>query len=294
MLIPGSVMVRVSHIDATVWAGNDAARSGVLQGRFEGSVGLGVSTDRDMFKFFPKIVDPELYTCNTDLTHGITQTTNMRTKALLALAALAIAIPASAQVYSANVVGYVNYTIQPGTWNMICNPLKATDNSLLALFPIATDGDYVVLWNAAANDINYDVTPTFGGGVWDPAYTLNPGEAVFYASASETPRTVTYVGEVIQGNFTNTIAPGTWNAIGSSAPLGGSLNNAIAGLAATDGDYIVLWNPAANDINYDVTPTFGGGVWDPSTDIAVGEGFFYASASENAREWVRNFVVPTN
>jgi uncharacterized protein affecting Mg2+/Co2+ transport len=213
----------------------------------------------------------------------------MRTKALLALAALAIAIPASAQVYSANVVGYVNYTIQPGVFNFISNPLNAANNNISALFPNATEGDSIFRWDNVANDLNYD-TPVFGGGVWDKTFDLNPGEGVFYVSAAPGPVTVTYVGEVIQGNFTNVLAPGVFNAVGSSAPLGGSMLNAIAGLTPTEGDSIFLWDPVANDLNYS-TPVFGGGVWDQTPNIAVGEAFFYVSAAPGPVTWVRNFTV---
>ena len=47
-----------------------------------------------------------------------------------------------------------------------------------------TDGDTIFLWDAVANDLNYN-TPTFAGGVWNPIPNINVGEAFFYLNAGE-------------------------------------------------------------------------------------------------------------
>lgn len=81
---------------------------------------------------------------------------------------------ASAQIYSGNVVGYVNHTFVTGN-NLFCNPLEASANTLSVLFNPATvpDGTIVSLWNPTTD--SFDTTATISGGVWSLDLTLNPG-----------------------------------------------------------------------------------------------------------------------
>jgi hypothetical protein len=60
----------------------------------------------------------------------------MRTKLLLSAAVLGVAgvIAASAQVYSVNVVGYINVAVPPG-FSMIANQLDSGNNTVGSLMP---------------------------------------------------------------------------------------------------------------------------------------------------------------
>jgi hypothetical protein len=231
----------------------------------------------------------------------------MRTKTLLCAAALAAGVVSSmaqSNVYSLNVVGYVNVpTKGGGNFNLIANPLNNANNNISNLFAgFAQDGDQVYRWNAGIQDVDATV-PTYSGpsATWTPNMVLKPGEGVFYLNAG-VDRTNTFVGEVIQGSYTNPIALGTtvavrgggsFNSFGSSIPLGGSFTNAIVGITPRDGDQVYFWNVAAQDIDPTV-PTYSGpsATWTPSTTVLnPGSGFLYLGAGVDQAQWVRSFTV---
>ena len=220
----------------------------------------------------------------------------MRTKSLLAAAAIVAAGLASSQaqsnVYSLNVVGYVNKVVEGGgSYNLLANPLKNTSaggNNLTNLFsgsqPVSAQ---ILKWDV----VNFDfavVQPSFGVS-WDVNVPLNVGEGFFYVNPGAT-FTNTFVGEVVQGAFTNFITgSGSYNCIGSSAPIGGSFTNAIAGLTPGVSDQVFKWDVVSFDFDL-IQPSFGV-VWDTTAlNIGVGEGLFYVRAGTDLN-WVRNFTV---
>jgi hypothetical protein len=230
----------------------------------------------------------------------------MRTKTLLCAAALAagvVSTMAQSNVYSLNVVGYVNVpTKGGGNFNMIANPLNNTNNLLGTLFAgFAQDGDQVYRWNVTLQDLDPTI-PTYSSfsQTWTPTMTLKPGEGVFYLNAGA-DKTNTFVGEVIQGSYTNPIPFGTvavvgsgsFNGFGSSIPLGGSFTNAIVGIVPHDGDQVYFWDVNIQDLSGTI-PTYSAfsTSWTPSTTVLnVGSGFFYLGAGANQAQWVRNFTV---
>src|SRR5262249_55192053 len=140
-------------------------------------------------------------------------------------AGVATSMAQSSNVYSLNVVGYVNYTI-PGDFKqiLICNPLKNAYNNITNLFSAPTmgaaqDGAQIERWNAvgAANDVAADIYVWDGvakvwrknSGVDISGFQLNPGEAVFFlAQYGGGQFTNTYVGDVVQGPYTNIVLGG--------------------------------------------------------------------------------------
>ena len=226
----------------------------------------------------------------------------MRTKTLLAAAAIIAAGVASSQaqsnVYSLNVVGYVNTVIAGGgSYSLIANPLNNTvSNSQTNLFkglPGSQDGANILKWDVNTFDFQGTV-PTYGtfSSAWDIAVALPVGEGFFYVNPGST-FTNTFVGEVVQGSFARpVVGGGSYNAIGSSVPVAGSFTNAIGGLAPTDGDNILVWDVAAFDFQGTV-PTYGtfSSAWDiTALNVKVGEGMFYVRQGANAT-WTRNFTV---
>ena len=220
----------------------------------------------------------------------------MRTKTTLAAAAILAAGLASsmaqANVYSLNVVGYVNTVIQGGgAYNLLCNPLNnTTGNTLTNLFsgPQANTSQ-VLKWDPAAVDFSA-IQPSYGGGKWDQNVPLNVGEGFFYVNQGAT-FTNTFVGDVVQGSFTNVlVGAGSYNAVGASVPQGGNFTNAISGLTPANTDQVLKWSPTLVDFD-PIQPAFGGGVWSPSAlTINPGEGFFYVRQGATVN-WVRNFTV---
>src|SRR5437773_7277283 len=158
----------------------------------------------------------------------------MRTKTLLLTAALAMGGVASsmAQVYSQNVVGYVNLTIS-NTFTMIANPLNGPggSNTLGTILPNAPAGAGIYKFNGTTfeNKVTFG-TPATGwiGGVAGAGNgtVLAPGQGAFIQISGATPAapsTITFVGEVRDGSTSITIPAGfsiASSVLPVAAPLG--------------------------------------------------------------------------
>jgi len=207
----------------------------------------------------------------------------MRTqKLLVAVAALAVSLATSmAQVYSQNIVGYVNVTV-PSGYSLLANPLSAgSTNGANEIMP-QVDGSIFLTWNGAGYDYrSYD--SGFGGwidGNFNPANppALPPGKGFFYFNPGSATN-VTFTGSVIP-------APGTTNSLnltpgytvnGSVLPTSGLASS--VGLPIVDGMIVLQWNGAGfNYRSYD--SGFGGwidGNFNSASEptINIGQGFFY-------------------
>jgi hypothetical protein len=218
----------------------------------------------------------------------------MRTKTLLIAASVIAAGVASSMaqsnVYSLNVVGYVNKAYVSG-FNAVANPLTGTDNSLDAIMAGSQvpDNTIVFLWDPALQDFS-PTLPTYnaGGGNWVPNATVNPGTGFFvFAPAAFTN---TFVGEVVQGSTTIPIVP-SFNAIASAPPIGGSVADVLAQLPAADNDLALKWDPVAQDFGTISTYSQASTSWVPDVQFEVGEGILYFRSGA-AVDWVRTFNVP--
>jgi hypothetical protein len=219
-------------------------------------------------------------------THRTNKQQIMRTKALLLTAAVmtaGLAASVAQSVYSVNAVGYVNLNL-PANFSLISNPLNGTNNNLSTILPVVPDGSQVLTWDAANQRFN-DANLYFGGFGWVPDGTLNPGQGAFLFVPSAT--TVTFVGEVPQGNLTNNI-PVNFGLLAHMVPQ--SIGLEAANLVSTDGDQVLFWD-RANQRFEDAFLYFGGFGWVPSDPVPdVAEGFFYFNAGA-ARTWGRTFSV---
>ena len=206
----------------------------------------------------------------------------MRTKTLLLAAAFSAAGAATAlaQVYSVNAVGYVNTALKPG-FNLIANPLDAgADNTVSKLLAGVPDGTIVYTF---APGSGFSVN-TLDLGEWsDPNATLVPGQGFFVRTPSAV--TVTFVGEVKQGNLSTPLAQG-FNLVASQVPQAGKISTDL-GLSLADGELVYKFN--ADTQGYQIF-TFDIGVWDPSEpELAVGEGVWVRK--KDAGSWDRTFSV---
>jgi len=228
----------------------------------------------------------------------------MRTKTLLCAAALTaagvVSTMAQSNVYSLNVVGYVNVpTKGGGGFNFIGNPLNNANNNITNLFSSAQDGDQIYTWNRTTQDLDGAIyTYSTFLHAWDGNFTLKPGQGVFYFNAGN-DTTNTFVGEVLQGSYTNPIPSptilggGAFNSVASSVPLGGSFTNAIVGITPQDGDQVYTWSVPAQDLAGAIA-TYSQflGKWDDTTiQVPAGGALFYFGAGNNQAQWVRNFTV---
>jgi hypothetical protein len=211
----------------------------------------------------------------------------MRTKALLltaALSAAGVATSMAQAVYSVNAVGYVNTVLHPG-FNLISNPLTATDNTIATLFKSTPINTAVYKYNGTQFNIStYDPDDL----VFEPNgdATVVPGEGVFVKIPGTADVTVTFVGEVPQGDVSNPAAKGL-SIKSSKVPQAGTA--ADLGLAGAANDVLYQYNTTTHQ--YDIS-TFDPDdlVWSPALkSLKVGEAFFYKSA--NGTSWTRQFDV---
>jgi len=213
----------------------------------------------------------------------------MRTKTLLLTAALAaVGVSSSmAQVYSVNVVGYINQSLPTG-FRMIANQLdNGSGNKVANLIPNPPDGTYVFKFNPANGGY---IQIDFADGAWegdDVNMVLAPGEGVFISSPAA--HNVTFVGEVRTGLSSIPIPTGfsiKSSVVPQSAPI------SVMGFVGTEGDYIYRFNPSNGGYFQD---DFADGAWEgdsggvaPTPNIA--ESFFVYHPGA-AKTWDRTFNV---
>jgi hypothetical protein len=220
----------------------------------------------------------------------------MRTKTLLLAAALSaagiVASVAQSNVYSVNVVGYVNVNLAAG-FNMIANPLDldgtGTNNTVNTVFSNSLPSGSTVYAFAGGSYTSAGYS-TKGG--WAPAAgvtaanaALQPGGGVFVNVPSAT--TVTVVGNVLQGALAQPFAAG-FNIVSSKVPQAGLLATDLGYTPAT-GDIVYQFNSTAQTYNTANGYSTKGG-WAPSQPtVGVGEAFFLSSGAGGT--WSRNFTV---
>jgi hypothetical protein len=221
----------------------------------------------------------------------------MRTKTLILTAALSVAGIATsmAQVFSVNAVGYVNKKVPGGNkLALIANPLDAGagNNTIANLFKGVPDGTQIYKFTPTGyKSATYDSLENafVGDGVNEE---VKPGEGVFVRNTSANEITITFVGEVPQGDLKNPLPAGL-SIRASMVPQAGTPPE--LGLPANDGDQVYLWSSAAQSYT---TFTFDGleNIWVPAFEPAnpnhrleVGDAFFLRRGA--AGSWDRTFSV---
>jgi hypothetical protein len=204
-----------------------------------------------------------------------------------------------AQVYSVNMVGYINKTIPTG-FSLVANQLNASpDNRVTTLLPTPPNSTTVYKFNGATYDSIIYVTGLGwdDGGTGSINMTANPGEGVFiFVDPAEAPTglPVTFVGEV---QLSSTVNIGTgFQVISSVLPQSLPLEGAPpAGLGFTpaNGDTVYRFNPATQQYLIDEYITGLGWTGDSGGSAPtpqIGEAFFL-SATTGGRSWSRTFTV---
>jgi hypothetical protein len=217
----------------------------------------------------------------------------MRTKTLLAAAAFiaagVVASQAQQNVYSLNIVGYVNSA--PGALTAFSNPLRAGPAGEIDradhVIPYS-DGDNIQVWNGASWDA-YTMDSISATGWTDPLGAdaplaslpvLGPGKGFFYGNNTAIT-TITFVGEVRTG--TNDVPlPLGLTPTGSPLPYGGLIETGPVGLPIQDGDNVQFWTGAAW-ATYTRDSISATGWTDPlgadtaEPTVTVAQGFFYGN-----------------
>jgi len=244
---------------------------------------------------------------------------------LIAAATLAVGVISSqAQVYSQNIVGYVNQTLPLGFVN-VANPLDAVDpttglvnNSITNVIPVFSgnyDGDAIYVWTGhtyAQYTIDSGQSTGVGNAADSAAVTppnIAPGTAIFIDN-TVAGLTNTFTGTIhkdgagastnVVGTTTNALPLG-FSFIASKLPVAGGISS-VLGLPADgslDGSAIYIPNIVSGAVHgftqYTVdsgqTPSGFGNAAD-SAEVAepvipVGGGFFIDNTA-GAENWVQN------
>lgn len=205
----------------------------------------------------------------------------------------ALAVSASAclaqNVYSLNIVGYVNVQVTNGL-NLIANPLKPSNGDYnitnTITLPESADGAQIYSWAGTAWSTT--IPGWIGGFGWDTSLDIPLGNAFFLRSPVTTQ--ITFVGEVATGDIANSLATGL-NVVANKVPV----DERWPGNRGTDGDQIYVWNTAAQSWDSAIWGFIDGFGWDngaASTDVAgpmlsAGQGVIYSAKAPLS--WTRSF-----
>ena len=222
----------------------------------------------------------------------------MRTKALLGLAALAVGLSTSVaqNVYSLNVVGYVNVSLQANKAHFLAVPLAPVDGNFVITNTIVLDDSQTYAniytwsgtkWASPATWYGFGQ----GGNGWDTPLVISNGVGFFLMSQANS--TLTFVGQVNQGALAYNIPAGV-STLANQVPVSTNFPGASVGNTY---DNIYTWNVAGQKWDSPATyfaPADGGTGWDtastngPVVDPAVG--VFYINGGA-AIPFVQNFTV---
>lgn len=192
---------------------------------------------------------------------------------------------------SSNVVGYVNLRVLPGD-NLLGNPFNRGNNHLNTILPLATDGTQdgvsIFRWKVPVQMYGQPIQ-WFSAAGWttsEPGENLifRPGEGFDFRNTVQTPFNITFVGDVVEGNVTNTLPIGRslWS---SPVPQDTPLSMLFP---AMSGDVVAILNPVTQSYeSYQYVPGFG---WEPNDPLVrVGTSIFIQV--QTPRTWTRTFDV---
>jgi hypothetical protein len=211
----------------------------------------------------------------------------MRTKILAAAAIVAAgALTSQAQnVYSLNIVGYVNYTQAANTFSIAANPLSSGNNDVSTVFTAGPAYPGLTVFKRNNAGTGYDQS-TFDADLeaWTDALNVAPGDGLWISTPAGTAFTNTFVGEVVM-NSTNVI-PAGYSLKSAVLPQAGLIQTTLLYPAAF-GDSVSEWN----GVGYD-TSTLDADLeaWDNGEpNINVAQGFWINNAGAT-KNWIRNFT----
>jgi len=226
----------------------------------------------------------------------------MRTKTAILTAALvaagALSSMAQSNVYSLNVVGYVNLTTVNG-FQMVANQLDfdgtGTNNTLATVFGTSLPSlSKVYAYNASTAAFAI-ATYNAGSGTWIGNTTaanaaLQPGGGLFLQiPATATAPTVTMVGTVLQGTLSTPYVAG-FNVISSQVPIAAGAGALGLTNSASTLDSVYQFLPATQGYGSKHTYNAGTGTWiGGEPQIGVGESFWYND--KVAGSWTVTFNV---
>jgi hypothetical protein len=224
----------------------------------------------------------------------------MKAKTLLiAAATLAVgAITSQAQVYSQNIVGYINVQLTNG-FNLVANQLDldgtGTNNTVQTFmgtnFPVNTTK--VLAWDPISQGYKSItlLASGWGSGTAGPFVKagLQPGKGVFIQVASAT--NFTMVGQVLSPGTNYTVYPSQYQLASFQWPVAGFLTtnlNYAPNSPNPNFDKVLTWSAASQSFT---THSKLAGSWQAgSPNIAVAQSFFLLP--NQSTTWTNYFVTP--
>jgi len=234
----------------------------------------------------------------------------MRTKVLVCAAALAVASAFSTMaqnVYSLNVVGYINIPLVEG-FNLVANQLDfdgtGTNNTVVNILgtnlPLKTT---IYTWNGTTYaSSTYNTVKGSTTAAWNaPAVTLNPGQGAWLSipkgGLAGTSSNVTTVGQVDQGSLVNPnlLAAGGFALVGSMVPISGGLQH-VLGYTPLVGDKVYQFSASSQSYlpasSYATVKGSSSAAWIPAEPtIGISEGFWLDAGA--GAVWSNYFEVST-
>jgi hypothetical protein len=215
---------------------------------------------------------------------------------LIAAAALAGSVISSqAQVYSQNIVGYINVPIVSAGYTAVASQLDydgtGTNNSVATVFGTNLVVNTIVYaWNGAgyaqAKWENNKGVNQWGGDTNSVSAALKAGLGVMIKSPAT--NNLTLVGTVLQGTNVIQLVDG-YNLVSSVAPISGGVSTAL-GYAPNVNDIVYTWSTTAQGWNQskweDKKGVLSWGSGEPQ--ISVGAPFFILTTA--AETWTNSFV----
>ncbi|HWI58508.1 MAG TPA: hypothetical protein VNZ22_14885 [Bacillota bacterium] len=185
------------------------------------------------------------------------------------------------EVSSANVIGYASMTLPPG-FSMIANPFESHSGvgELLKEWPDGTTLNKfdTRLFRLAENAVQF--------GKWNnPAERLLPGEGAILFNPTSDYKSLSFAGEVMQGNLSAPI-PSGFSIRSSLVPQPGNLVEDL-GFPIANGDVIHLFDRERQQY---VLHPYDEGKWTAGPPVlSVGEAFWVAKTVPG--NWQRQFVA---
>jgi len=200
-------------------------------------------------------------------------------------------VTSMAQVYSVNIVGYVNTTI-PSGWSIICNPLNASGGNTVGNV-IPNPPQPITIYKYV------NATGAYQTAVWDaeysvwsyPAMIIDPGMGLFVKNFGDTFNW-TFVGEVPTGTSLTVPIGHGFNLVSSIVPKTGKLQTELGyapsvGEGLSDNVYKYI-NATGGYQTYNFDGEYQ--VWSVEPTINVGEGFWLLRGG-TAVTWTQSFSV---
>jgi len=221
----------------------------------------------------------------------------MRKTLLIAAAALASSVISSqAQVYSQNIVGYINVPLASG-YTALANQLDfdgtGTNNTVATVFGTnLLSGTTIFGWDNATVSFNSaQWISSKGVFQWKGSTNLitaalNVGQGVVIESPAS--NNITLVGTVIQGTNITPLATG-YNLVSAVAPIAGGLQTTL-GYVPTVNDVVFVYNSTTQVYsNSQYISSKGVLKWSPAEpQVAVGQSLFIETTG--AEYWTNTFT----